>query len=94
MKFKQQRPEYDRNYGKGVDTQETGHQEQNFGYQRNRGGNTRDNQMYMQQRGWPEGHMGREEVLMGMFQQRMEERLANQEMKLEQILSQLNPPRY
>ena len=94
MNFKQQTPEYDRSYGKGVDTQETGHQEQNFGYQRNRGGNTRDNQMYMQQRGWPEGHMGRAEVSMEMFQQRTEERLANQEMKLEQILSQLNPPRY
>ena len=94
MKPNQQRPEYDRNYEKDEHTQQTGQQEQNFGYQRNRGGNTRDNQMYMQQRGWPEGHMGREEVLMGMFQQRMEERLANQEMKLEQILSQLNPPRY
>ena len=90
----QQKPDYGRNYGKNEDTHQTGHQEQNFGYQRNWGGNMKDNQMYMQQRGWPEGHMGRAEVSMGMFQQRMEERQINVDIKLDEILRNMNHPRY
>ena len=91
----QQRPDYGRKYGKEKDTQQTGQQEQNFGYQRNRGGNMRynQNQMHSQQRGWPERNMGRAEVSMEMFQE-MEGRLVNHNMKLEKIIRMLNQPRY
>ena len=93
MKPNQQRPEYDRNYEKDEHTQQTGQQEQNFGYQRNRGGNTRDNQMYMQQRGWTERRTGRAEVSIERFQ-RLEERQINVDMKLDEILRNMNHPRY
>ena len=53
----------------------------------------RDNQMYMQQRGWTERHTGRAEVSIERFH-KMEERLINYDMKLDEILRHMNHPRY
>ena len=56
-------------------------------------GEMRDNQIYTQQRGWPERHMGRAVVSTEMYKE-IDRRLEIQVMKLVEIIRRLNHLRY